>query len=54
MVGFFQFISPTLQLLLGVFVFGEAFGRENAVSFGFIWAGLLVYALSYLPAFRQA
>lgn len=53
MVGFFQFISPTLQLILGVFVFGEAFGRENAVSFGFIWAGLLVYALSYLPAFRE-
>jgi chloramphenicol-sensitive protein RarD len=39
-VGFFQFISPTLQLLLGVFVFGEA--------------GLLIYALSYLPVFRKA
>lgn len=52
-VGFFQFISPTLQLLLGVFVFGEPFGREHAVSFGFIWTGLLVYALSYLPAFRK-
>ena len=50
-VGFFQFVSPTLQLLLGVYVFGEAFGAENAVSFAFIWAGLLVYALSYLPAF---
>jgi chloramphenicol-sensitive protein RarD len=53
-VGFFQFISPTLQLLLGVFVFGEAFGREHAVSFCFIWAGLLIYALSYLPVFRKA
>jgi chloramphenicol-sensitive protein RarD len=52
-VGFFQFISPTLQLLLGVFVFGEAFGRENAVSFGFIWGSLLLYALSYVPAFRN-
>lgn len=51
-VGFFQFVSPTLQLLLGVYVFGEAFGAENAVSFAFIWAGLLVYALSYLPAFN--
>ncbi len=54
MVGFFQFISPTLQLLLGVFVFGEAFGRENAMSFGFIWGSLLLYALSYIPAFRNA
>ncbi len=52
MVGFFQFISPTLQLLLGVFVFGEAFGPENAVSFGFIWGSLLLYALSYVPAFQ--
>ena len=53
-VGFFQFISPTLQLLIGVYIFGEAFGREQLASFGFIWAGLLVYALSYLPAFRKA
>ena len=53
-VGFFQFISPTLQLLLGVYVFGEAFGSENAVSFGFIWTGLLIYACSYLPVFRKA
>jgi len=52
-VGFFQFISPTLQLLLGIYVFGESFGRENAISFGFIWAGLLIYALSYLPVFRR-
>ena len=52
-VGFFQFISPTLQLLIGIYVFGESFGRAQAVSFGFIWAGLLVYALSYLPAFRR-
>lgn len=52
LVGFFQFISPTLQLLLGVFVFGEAFGAANAVSFGFIWLGLSIYAISYLPAVR--
>lgn len=52
-VGFFQFISPTLQLFLGIFVFGEAFGIENAVSFGFIWGALLLFALSYLPAFRK-
>ena len=52
-VGFFQFISPTLQLLLGVYVFGEAFGSENAISFGLIWTGLLIYALSFLPAFRK-
>lgn len=52
-VGFFQFISPTIQLALGIFVFGEPFGSRDLFNFSFVWAGLLLYALSYVPAFRQ-
>lgn len=40
-MGFIQYISPTLQLLLGIFVFGEKFTLAHIVCFAFIWIGLL-------------
>ncbi|KKM10687.1 transporter [Clostridiales bacterium PH28_bin88] len=45
-IGFLQYISPTISLLLGVFVFKEAFTRVHLFSFGFIWAALMVYSWS--------
>ncbi|WP_082130127.1 EamA family transporter RarD [Aneurinibacillus tyrosinisolvens] len=46
-MGFIQYVSPTITLTLGVFIFKEAFTATHAVSFGFIWCGLLLYSLSY-------
>lgn len=46
MVGFLQYLSPTLNLMLGVFVFKEEFTRIHLTSFGFIWCALVVYTLS--------
>jgi chloramphenicol-sensitive protein RarD len=45
LVGILQYISPTLQLLLGVLVFGEGFDRAQAIGFGAIWAALAIYAV---------
>ncbi len=45
-LGFLQYISPTSQLLLGVFVFGETLSGTRAVAFAFILAALAVFALS--------
>lgn len=47
-MGFIQYLSPTLQLLLGVFVYGETFGMEYLVCFAFVWAGLIFYTISIL------
>ncbi|MEN4905011.1 EamA family transporter RarD [Luteimonas sp. TWI1416] len=53
-VGLMQYIGPTLQLLLGVFFFGEAFGADRATGFAFIWAGLVIFAVDgYLQARRR-
>lgn len=46
MMGFLQYIAPTISLILGVFVFKEHFPPAHLISFGFIWAGLLVFAVS--------
>lgn len=43
-IGFMQYINPTLQLLVAVFIGGEPFTAGHAISFGLIWAALLVYS----------
>ena len=47
-MGFIQYLNPTIQLLIGVFVFNEAFGREYLICFAFVWAGLACYTISIL------
>lgn len=43
-VGLLQYIAPSIQLLIGVLVFREAFGIERAIGFAAIWTGLLIFA----------
>jgi len=45
MLGFIQYILPTLQFLLGVFVYLEPFPPARLVGFCIIWLALLVYSL---------
>ncbi len=52
-VGVLQYLSPTIQLLLGVFFFGEPFGSDRAIGFAFIWSGLLVFAVDGFLAARR-
>lgn len=51
MVGFLQYIAPTMMLILGVIVYGEAFSKVEFMSFFFIWLALIVFALSKLTFF---
>lgn len=53
-VGFLQYIAPTLQLLIGVFVFHESFTHTHLIGFGAIWAALLIYMLDGLLRPRRA
>lgn len=39
-VGFLQYITPSLQFLIGVFVFHEAFSTRKLHGFALVWAGL--------------
>ena len=52
-VGLVQYIGPTLQFLLGVWVFKEAFSVQRGVGFLFIWTALLVYAADGLWRSRR-
>ncbi len=44
-VGFFQYITPTLQFLLAVYVYGEAFTDAHVLTFVLIWIGIGIYTL---------
>jgi len=43
MVGLINYISPSLQLMLGVFLYGEPFAGARAIGFCIIWAGVTVF-----------
>ena len=43
-LGFFQYLSPTIALICGVFLFHEPFTSVHAASFGLIWLALLIYS----------
>nr|WP_308314858.1 EamA family transporter RarD [Bacillus sp. T33-2] len=46
MLGFLQYIAPTITLLLGVFMYDETFSKVHLLSFTFIWAAVTIYSVS--------
>jgi chloramphenicol-sensitive protein RarD len=53
MLGFIQYIAPTLQFILGVFVYNEPFPAARLVGFSIIWLALLVYSLESIVFNRK-
>ncbi len=51
-LGFFQYLAPSLALLLAVFAYGEPFTRVHAFTFGCVWLALALYSLDSLRALR--
>jgi chloramphenicol-sensitive protein RarD len=43
-LGLLQYLSPTLQFLLGVWLFKEAFTADRLVGFVLIWSALALFA----------
>lgn len=54
LVGLLQYISPTLILLQGVFMFGEPFTLTHAITFICIWSGLIIYSLSKWMHYKKS
>lgn len=47
-IGFLQYISPTINLILGLLVFHEHFGLWQAGAFFCIWGALALYTVDTL------
>ncbi|XXU23366.1 EamA family transporter RarD [Sorangium sp. So ce887] len=44
-LGFLQYVSPTLQFLLGVFLYHEPFDYVKLIGFLLVWSALVVYSV---------
>ncbi|MBN1570027.1 MAG: EamA family transporter RarD [Acidobacteria bacterium] len=53
-IGIMHYITPTLQLLLGVLVYKEAFSADRAVGFGVVCIGLIVFCVESFVSRRAA
>jgi chloramphenicol-sensitive protein RarD len=52
-LGFIQYLSPTIQLLIGIIVFREPFSLAYLLSFGLVWIGLGIYTYSVIRAMKS-
>ncbi len=53
LVGILQYTGPTIQLLLGIFLYGEAFSLTRLIGFGLIWLALALYSGESLIRWRR-
>lgn len=53
LLGILQYIGPSLQLLLGIWVFGESFPFARALGFAAIWAALALYTAESIWRMRR-
>ena len=51
-LGLLQYLTPTLQFLLGLFVFGEPMPATRWIGFVLIWTALALYTLESLRQHR--
>lgn len=53
-LGFCQYLSPTIALMIGVFAFGEPFTFAHAVLFVCLWSGIALIAIETVLRGRKA
>ena len=51
-LGIMQYTTPSIQFLLGVFVYNEPFDRQQLVGFVLIWLALLFYSAESIHNYR--
>ncbi len=53
-IGLLQYIAPTLQFLLGIFLYHEAFSTSRLLGFSIIWLALLIYTTDNARHYRDS
>jgi chloramphenicol-sensitive protein RarD len=51
-IGFIQYLSPTIALLIGIFVYGEPFKTPYIIAFAMVWTGLVLFSISIIRDYR--
>lgn len=45
MLGFFQYIGPSIMFIMAVALFNEPFNLEKGITFAFIWSALIIFTI---------
>jgi len=51
--GMFQYIAPSLSLVIAVVIFNEPFGLDRQITFGCIWVALILFSIESLHFHRK-
>ena len=51
-VGLLQYIAPTLQFMIGVFLYKEPFDHSHLIGFGIVWFALVIFWVENYLAHR--
>ncbi|MBO0470919.1 EamA family transporter RarD [Enterococcus sp. DIV0242_7C1] len=52
-LGFIQYVGPTLMLLSALFIYHEPYSLEQFMAFGFIWLGIAVFTYGNIYTYRK-
>ena len=44
-IGILQYIAPTIQFLIGVFIYDEPFTRGRFIGFSIVWIALIIFTI---------
>lgn len=53
LIGFTQYICPTIVLLIGIFMYNEGFTTIDMIAFGFIWLAIVIYSFSQVSLHKN-
>lgn len=52
MIGVLQYFAPTIQFLIGVFIYKEPFDTQRLIGFGIVWLALIIFWVENVRAHR--
>lgn len=54
MIGMMQYIAPTIQFLIGVFIYHEPFSEDRLIGFALVWLALVLFTFEGLYVHRKS
>ena len=52
-LGILQYLPPTMQFFIGIFVYGEALSIQKLISFSIIWVAVAVFCYSAIISMKK-
>ena len=53
-ISILQYISPTIQFLIGLFIMNESFDLTRFFGYLFVWLGVIVFSVSSFRQFKKS